>query len=134
MRLVGLVHVLDVVGQLDPWVLSGLVDREDWGWEAWIGEGAYWDGDESGQVVDLVIDGRAAGGAEVECCRAAGVPGAYPLGCTARSAYPLARPARLRREDAARALLTRQAVAHRNPNRVALADHAELAATTRSTS
>ncbi len=123
--------MLDVLGHTDPCMLPRFIDREDWRWKAWISEGAYRDSNDPRHAVKLVIDGRAACGAEAERRLATCISGEHPFGRMALDTHLLAFPARLRREDAARTPLTVKAVTYRDPARVSLANYAELAAATR---
>jgi hypothetical protein len=69
-----------VFGQYrDPWVLTVLIDRELWGGEGGIGEGADGHRDHAGPAFDDVCNCRAASRTELLSRLAAAVGQALPL-------------------------------------------------------
>ena len=119
---------LDPVRQTDPAVPPGLPDRDRGRPERGIGEDADGHRDELGIGAADVVDGGAAVGAERERPRLAVVGDAHVVARLPGDLDALAREARLVAEGAARAPLAGEAVADRDPDRIALGGEAELAA------
>src|SRR5581483_9446324 len=109
---------LDVSGQAHPRMPPRLVDVDRRRREGRVGERTDRHGDPFG--VGLVEDRGAALGAEAERSRLAVVRDPRVLAVSALDAHVLRRPARLDRERAPRAALAGEAVAHRDPRRVAV--------------
>ena len=114
-----LIPPLRIPRHADPIVAARLIDGEFRRGEFRIGEGADGDRDHVGHVVDRVPDGRAANGTEVKARGAAFIAGARPLARLAAEAHLIARPARLRAKDAARAPLAGEAMTHRDAHQFA---------------
>ena len=127
--------MFDLVRQTQPRVLPLVPDRPCRGREGRIRERSHRDGHDSGHRVDGVEDRRAAvrteveGGAATSLVRDADV---LPRGALGR--HLLCAESRLDAEDASRPPLAGEAVADRDPRRLALDGEPELLATTRGVS
>src|SRR5581483_10332212 len=119
--------VLDRLGDGQPRVPARFPRGDPRRRERRIGERADRDGD-AGRRLGPPEDRRSAVGAEVERPSLAEVRAPGVLAGAAADRDPLLRPARLEAEGAAGPPLARDAVADRDPERVALDRHAELAA------
>src|SRR5438067_510680 len=122
--------MLDVlIDDLEPVVLAPLPHRiigtvDD----IWVVERAERNRDHVGEVAARIVNRRTAFRAEAVGGSLPAVGGAGPFLRNAVGFHAFHRPARLRGEGAAGALLASEAMAHRHADRIAMSDGAELPA------
>jgi hypothetical protein len=114
------VVVLHSSGHRQPGMSARLVDRDCGRRERWIGKSTDRDSDHVRHRGQAVVHRRAAFRAEVECSRVAVVGDANIFCGAPLDADSVTREARLDAERAPRAALAREAVTHRDSDRLPL--------------